>query len=188
MSNEVLDNVEDVLDQLEDSEVLMSANEFASMGLDPEGIYRVDVRKMAVVTKVSKQEDTKGQKYKAIDTEINLVERFGGDAPGILEYPIRVFDYNFGLRGKKGQRFREFYETAFGPINKTKQATVSLNDLAAACVGVDTVWTTLYWRRNRNNQDEIEQVLGWSFATNPANLKAPKPFAERDKFNQPDSE
>lgn len=163
-------------------EVTMDINEFLSAGLDPEDIYRLDIKKMAVVEKTVKEGDNKGQKYRTIDAEIHLVERFGH---GILEYPVKVWDYGFGIRGKRLERFRTLYTEAFGPIQKGKGTqSVSINDMAASLVGVDTVWGVLYWRRNWRDKDEIEQVLGYNFSSSPQNLKAPRPFAERDSFNQ----
>lgn len=159
-------------------EVTMDLDEFLSAGLDPEDIYRLDIKKMAVVEKTIKSGENAGQKYRTIDAEIHLVERLGH---GLLEYPVRVWDYGFGIRDKRLERFRTLYTEAFGPIQKSKGAqSVSINDMAASLVGVDTVWGVLYWRRNYKDPNEIEQVLGYNFSANPANLKAPRPFAERD--------
>ena len=167
-------------------EVVMDINEFLSAGRDPEDIYRLDIKKMAVVEKTVKTGENAGQKYRTIDAEIHLVERFGH---GLLEYPVKVWDYGFGIRGKRLERFRTLYTEAFGPIQKGKGAqSVSINDMAASLVGVDTVWGVLYWRRAWNDQNEIEQVLGYNFSSSPQNLKAPRPFAERDAFNQSKAE
>jgi len=42
------------------------------------------------------------------------------------------------------------------------------------------VWTTYYWKRNWKDNDVIEGSLGYSFNTDPTNLKEPRPFSERD--------
>lgn len=169
----------------EDVQVVLSTEEFLTAGLDPEGIYRMDIKKMAVKEKVVKQGENQGQKYRAIDAEIHLVERFGGQNPGLLEYPIRVWDYSFGIRGKKLERFRKLFTTAFGPLSTTdKTTTVTINDLCASLIGTDTVWGTLYWKRNFNNPEDIDQVIGYDFSRNPSDLRPPRPFAERVKFRQ----
>jgi hypothetical protein len=166
----------------------MNLNEFLSAGLDEEAIYRLNIKKMEVKTKIVENEESKnfGQEYKVIDGQVELVERFGGERPGVLEYPIREF-LSFFLNGRHLQRFRDLYTAAFGEIPTSRPGVVTIEDLAAALVGIDTVYTTLYWRRNKKTQ-EVEQVLGWDFSTDPNTLKQPKPFAERDERAKAEAE
>jgi hypothetical protein len=161
------------------AEVLVSTSEFLSAGLDPEGIYRLRFSNFQVVEKIAQTGRNAGGKYKQIDGQAELIERFGGTDPGMLEYPIREF-LHFYTTGKQAERFRKIYVAAFGSVPESAPGVISLNDLASALNGVDTVWTTLYWRRNKKDNTVIEQSLGYSFYTDPSKLSQPTPFAQRD--------
>lgn len=163
-------------------QVVMPVSEFNTAGLETEGIYRLRVKSLSVQEKTVQQGDRQGQKYKTIAGQFEMVERYGD---GMIEYPNREF-INFSVEGKGLERFRKFYTAALGPIptgpvdDESGEHTVTLNDLAAALVGNDEVWTTYYWKRNWKDNDLIEGSLGYSFNTDPTNLKEPRPFAERD--------
>lgn len=161
---------------------VITVNRFKTAGLEPEGIYRLSIDAMAVEQRTVQQGANAGQKYKTIAGRVQLVELFG---EGLVENPSREF-LNCGVSGKGLQRFYDLYIAAFGSIeptdlNEAGEPTVTLDDLAAALVGVDTVWTTYYWKRNKNNPEEIEGSLGWSFSADPSKLRAPIPFEEREK-------
>ena len=159
-------------------DVLIPKEDFITAGLDTEGIYRLSVKTMALETRIVQQGDNKGNEYQQIAGQVHLVEHFGGD-PAILEYPIREW-MNFYLNGNHLKRFRALYVAAYGPPPEAKPGQFSIKDLASALVGNDSVWSTLYWKRNRTDKTIIEQSIGWDFSTDPGTLRAPTPFAQRD--------
>ncbi len=164
------------------TDVLISTETFNTAGLDPEGIYRTNIKTMAVKERTVKKEGkNKGNKFNQVEGQIHLVERFGGERAGIMEYPIREF-INFFLNGKHLERFRALYVAAFKTVPESAPGVINVADLASALVGNDTVWTTLYWRRDREDNTQVEQVLGWDFSTDPTTLRAPTPFVERDEI------
>lgn len=167
----------------------VNLQDFLSAGLEDEAIYRLNITKMQVEERTVQDGDNKGQTYKTISGQAELAEQLGEELP---EYPPKVF-VNFGLRGKQLERFRKLYVAAFGEIPtsgvnaETGQPTISIDDLAASLVGNDEVWTTYYWKRNWKDKKKIEGTIGWSFSRNPSDLKAPKPFSERDAQYQKDN-
>lgn len=164
----------------------MSLTEFNTAGLETEAIYRINILKMVVEEKTVQQGDNKGQKYRAISGAVELVEEFG---VGLKEFAPRVY-VNFYLNGSHLERFRKLYTAAYGAAKEsgvdadTGQPIVSIDDLAAALVGNDEVWTTYFWKRNKYNTEKIEGSLGWSFSKDPSTLKAPTLFADRDGQTQ----
>lgn len=159
-------------------QVEMPVEEFLTAGLEDEGIYRLRVKAMDVQEKTVQSGDRQGQKYRTISGQFELLERFGEDE--LFENPTREF-INFSVSGRGLERFRKYYTAALGPVPQGDPGqTITLNDLAAALVGNDTVWTTYYWKRHYKNPEDIEGSLGYSFSQDPSTLKAPRPFAERD--------
>lgn len=166
----------------------LALNDFLTAGLETEGVYRLNITKMAVEEKTVQQGDNAGQKYKTISGIVELIEELGvGLSEG--DFAPRVY-VNFSFAGKGLDRFRKLYVAAYGQIPTsgvdldTGQPTVSLDDLAAALVGNDEIWTTYFWKRNYFDKKKIEGSLGWSFSKNSADIKAPRPFAERDGQTQ----
>ncbi len=158
-------------------QVDMPVSEFLTAGLETEGIYRVRVKALEVQEKTVQQGERAGEKYKTIAGQFELVEQFG---EGLIEDPSMEF-INFSVSGRGLERFRKFYVAALGPVKEGSPGqTLTLNDLASALIGDESVWTTYYWRRNRKNAEEIEGSLGYSFSQDPSTLKAPRAFAERD--------
>ena len=161
----------------EQVQVEISVSDFNTAGLEEEGIYRLRVKTLQVVERTVQSGDRAGEQYKTIAGQFELVELFGVD---IIEEPPTQF-INFAISGRGLERFRKYYVAAFGKVEEGDAGqTVTLNDLAAALVGNDSVWTTYSWKRSKRDPDEIEGNLGWSFSQDPSTLKAPRPFAERD--------
>jgi hypothetical protein len=158
-------------------EVEVSVGKFLTAGLDPEGIYRLRIKKMSVEERTVQNGERVGTKYTTISSELFLVERFG---EGLLENPPRVFT-NFGTSGKGLERFRKLYMAAFGELSSNdRDEKLTLNDLAASLVGNDSVWTTYFWKRNQSDTAIIEGSIGWTFSSDPTKIKEPTPFEERD--------
>lgn len=161
---------------------------FLTAGLETEGVYRLNVTKMAVEEKTVQQGDNAGQKYKTISGIVELVEELGVGLAD-TDFAPRVY-VNFSFTGKGLDRFRKLYVAAYGEIPTsgvdadTGQPTVSLDDLATALVGNDEIWTTYYWKRNYFDPKKIEGSIGWSFSKDATDIKAPRPFAERDAHTQ----
>jgi hypothetical protein len=154
----------------------MPAEEFASAGLEPEGIYRLRIKSLQMKERTVQSGDRQGQKYKQLSGRFELLERFG---TGPMEYEPSEF-INFNVSGKGLERFRKLYIAALGEVPSSDEGTVTLNDLADALVGNESVWTTYYWKRNWKDKDVIEGSLGYDFSQDPSDLKEPRPFAERD--------
>ena len=158
-------------------DVTMPTSDFLTAGLDTEGIYRLRFKSLKVEEKTVKKEGPrKGDKFKMINGQVDLIEHFG---EGMLEYPIHEY-ISFFTNGNQLERFRKLYVAAFETVPEATPGSISIGDLASALVGNDTVWTALYWRRNRDT-DEPEQVLGWDFSQDPSTLKGVTPFADRDE-------
>jgi hypothetical protein len=149
----------------------ISVHDFLTAGLEDEGIYRLRINKMEVVERTGENGP-----FKQISGQVELVEQFG---EGLIEYPAREF-FNASIKGKGLERFRNLYVAAMGEMDGSAPGDITLDDLAAALVGNESVWTTYYWRRNRKNPNEIEGSLGYSFSQDPNDIRAPRPFAERD--------
>lgn len=159
-------------------QVEMPVSEFLTAGLEPEGIYRLRVHALTVQERTVKSGDRQGEKYKTIAGQFDMVEQFG--SPEEIEYPTRAF-INFSVSGRGLERFRKFYNAALGPVPEGDPGqTITLNDLAAALVGNEDVWTTYFWKRHYKNPEDLEGSLGYSFAQDPSTLQAPQPFAARD--------
>ncbi len=157
-------------------QIEMPVEEFLTAGLTPEGIYRLRVKSLEVLEKTVQQGDRQGQQYKVIEGQFNLVELYG---EGILDNPPLEFLKFYVPKGL--ERFRKLYVAAFGAVAEGSPGqTVTLNDLAAALVGNDMVWTTFSWRRDKKNPDDILGNIGFSFSSDPDTLREPRPFAERD--------
>ncbi len=157
-------------------QIEMPVEEFLTAGLTPEGIYRLRVKSLEVLEKTVQSGDRQGQQYKTISGQFHLVELHG---EGILDDPPMEF-INFYIPSGL-ERFRKLYVAAFGAVEPGSPGqTVTLNDLASALVGNDTVWTTFSWRRDKKNPDDILGSIGYSFDQDPGNLREPRPFAERE--------
>ena len=161
----------------------ISLDDFMSAGLEDEGIYRIAIRSMKVEEKIAQTGANAGNPYKVISAQFKLVEKFGD---GLIDSPPTVFD-RFYLSGRSLERFRKLYVAAMGELPsgevdpETGEVTVPIESLVDALIGNESVWTTYSWRRPKNDPNDIEGSLGWSFTQDPTKLKAPTPFEQRDK-------
>ncbi len=166
----------------EQVQVEMSVADFNMAGLEDEGIYRLRVRSLQVLEKTVQQGERQGEKYKTIAGQFELVEDLN---TGVIDRPSLIFA-NFSVTGKGLERFRKLYVAAFGAVEAGDPSqTVTINDLAAALVGNDSVWTTYSWRRDKRDTVEdpkgaIVGNIGFDFSQDPTTLQEPRPFAERD--------
>lgn len=150
----------------------IALGDFLTAGLQPEGRYRLEVLSGEVV-------ERSGQNgpYKQASFRVNLVERFGD---GIIENPESEF-INCSLSGKGVARLRKLYVASRGAVPEGDPDTVlTIEDLVEELIGSENIWAQYYWRRPKNNPDDVEGVLGWDYSSDPDNLRDPKPFAERD--------
>src|SRR3990167_2425132 len=158
------------------TDVLISADEFQTAGLDPEGVYRMHFKSLAVVEKIAQSGKNVGNPYKRIEGQVDLVEKLGD---GLLEYPINAY-FSAYTSGRQLQKFRNLYVAKYGKVPTSQPGQISLAELTSAMAGVDDVWGVLYWKRDRENPDVIRQELGYSYSTDPTTIKAPKSFADRN--------
>ena len=158
------------------TDVLVSTQDFLTAGLNPEGVYRMRVKSLGIVERIAQGGRTPGESYKKIEGQVDLVEKLGD---GVLEYPINAY-FSAYTSGRQLAKFRNLYNAKFGSAPQSQPGTVSLNDLASALIGTDDVWCVLYWKRNKNDHDDIREEMGYSFSTDASAIKAPKPFVQRD--------